>query len=32
VTIRSEADWDRCSTVDEAFAGNTERIALPSLE
>jgi hypothetical protein len=32
VTIRGEADWDRCCTVDEAFAGNPDRMALPSLE
>jgi hypothetical protein len=32
VTIRNDADWDRCCTVDEAFEGNTERIGLPSLE
>ena len=32
VTIRSAADWGRCCTVDEAFAGNPVRTALRSLK
>ena len=32
VTIRSEADWQRCVTVEEFFEGNPERKALSSLE
>jgi hypothetical protein len=31
-TIRCDADWDLCCTAEEAFAGNPERAALPSLE
>jgi hypothetical protein len=31
-TIRTDADWERCCTADEAFAGNPARSALPSLE
>ena len=31
VTIRSVADWVRCCTAEEAFQGNPERTALPSL-
>ena len=32
VTIRSQADWQRCVPIDEFFAGNPDRNALASLE
>ena len=32
VTIHSDEDWERCVSIEEFFAGNPDRTALPSLD